>query len=99
MTITLTGLVVLLVIAGVCGAIGRAIGGGTRGGFLISIVVGFVGAVFGLLIANQMNLPEVLRLNVDGHSFPIVWSIIGAALFVALVHLLSGGATRRFRYR
>ena len=99
MTITLTGLVVLLIIAGVCGAIGRAIGGGTRGGFLISIVVGFVGAVFGLLIANQMNLPEVLRVNVDGHSFPIVWSIIGAALFVALVHLLSRGATRRFRYR
>jgi uncharacterized membrane protein YeaQ/YmgE (transglycosylase-associated protein family) len=99
MTITLTGLVVLLVIAGICGAIGRAIGSGTRGGFLISIVVGFVGAVFGLFIADQMNLPEVLRLNIDGHSFPIVWSIIGAALFVALVHLLSRGSTRRFRYR
>jgi uncharacterized membrane protein YeaQ/YmgE (transglycosylase-associated protein family) len=99
MTITLTGLVVLLVIAGVCGAIGRAIGGGTRGGFLVSIVVGFVGAVFGLFVANQMGLPEVLRVNIDGHSFPIVWSIIGAALFVALAHLLSGGATRRFRYR
>jgi uncharacterized membrane protein YeaQ/YmgE (transglycosylase-associated protein family) len=99
MTITLTGLVVLLVIAGICGAIGRAIGGGTRGGFLISIVVGFVGAVFGMFIAKQMNLPEVLRVNIDGHSFPILWSIIGAALFVALVHLLSGRASRRFRYR
>ena len=99
MTITLTGLVVLLVIAGICGAIGRAMGGGTRGGFLISIVVGFVGAVFGLLIANQMDLPELLSVNIDGHSFPIVWSIIGAALFVALARLLSGGATRRFRYR
>lgn len=99
MTITLTGLVVLLIIAGICGAIGRAIGGGTRGGFLISIVVGFVGAVFGMFIAKQMNLPEVLRVNIDGNSFPILWSIIGAALFVALVHLLSGGATRRFRYR
>jgi uncharacterized membrane protein YeaQ/YmgE (transglycosylase-associated protein family) len=99
MTITLTGLVVLLVIAGICGAIGRTIGGGTRGGFLIAIVVGFVGAVFGLFIANQMKLPELLRVNIDGHSFPILWSIIGAALFVALVHLLSGRATRRFRYR
>jgi uncharacterized membrane protein YeaQ/YmgE (transglycosylase-associated protein family) len=99
MTITLTGLVVLLVIAGICGAIGRAVGGGTRGGFLVSIVVGFVGAVFGLLLANQMHLPEVLRVNIDGHSFPIVWSIIGAALFVALARLLSGGRTRRFRYR
>jgi uncharacterized membrane protein YeaQ/YmgE (transglycosylase-associated protein family) len=99
MTITLTGLVVLLVIAGICGAIGRAVGGGTRGGFLISIVVGFVGAVLGLLIADQMDLPELLRVNIDGHSFPIVWSIIGAALFVALARLLAGGTTRRFRYR
>ena len=29
-------------IAGVCGAIGRAIGGGTGGGFFVSIAVGFV---------------------------------------------------------
>jgi hypothetical protein len=26
---------------------------------------------------------------VGGESFPIVWSIIGAALFVALLHLVS----------
>jgi uncharacterized membrane protein YeaQ/YmgE (transglycosylase-associated protein family) len=99
MTITLTGLVVLLVIAGICGAIGRAIGGGTRGGFLISIVVGFVGAVLGLLVADQMDLPELLRVNIDGRSFPILWSIIGSALLVVLAHLLTGRTTRRFRYR
>jgi uncharacterized membrane protein YeaQ/YmgE (transglycosylase-associated protein family) len=99
MTITLTGLVVLLIIAGICGAIGRALGGGTRGGFLISIVVGFVGAVLGLLVADAMDLPEILSLNVDGRSFPIVWSIIGGALFVAVAHLLTGNRTRRFRYR
>jgi uncharacterized membrane protein YeaQ/YmgE (transglycosylase-associated protein family) len=99
MTITLTGLVVLLIIAGICGAIGRAIGGGTRGGFLVSIVVGFVGALFGLFIAKEMKLPELLLVNIDGHSFPILWSIIGAALFVALIHLVSRGSTRRFRYR
>jgi len=99
MTITLTGLIVLLVIAGICGAIGRAIGGATRGGFLISIVIGFIGALFGLFIADKMNLPELLRVDIEGHSFPILWSIIGASLFVALIHLLSAGATRRFRYR
>jgi uncharacterized membrane protein YeaQ/YmgE (transglycosylase-associated protein family) len=88
MTITLTGLVVR-----------RALGGGTRGGFLISIVVGFVGAVVGLLVADALDLPEILRVNVDGHSFPIVWSILGGALFVVLAHLLTGRTTRRFYYR
>lgn len=98
MTLTLTGLLILLVVAGVCGAIGRAIGGGTRGGVLVSIAVGFVGALLGSFIAGYFRLPELLTVSIEGRGFPILWSIIGATLFVAFVHLLSGGRTRRFRY-
>jgi uncharacterized membrane protein YeaQ/YmgE (transglycosylase-associated protein family) len=97
MTITLTGLLILLVIAGVCGAIGRAIGGGTGGGFIVSIAVGFVGALLGSFLAGYVHLPELLVVNVEGRHFPILWSIIGATLFVALVHLLNGGSSRRWR--
>ena len=99
MTITLTGLLVLLLVAGVCGAIGRAIGGGTSGGVLVSIAVGFVGALLGTFIAGHFRLPELLMVTVDGRAFPILWSIIGAALFIAVIHLISGGTPRRFRYR
>jgi uncharacterized membrane protein YeaQ/YmgE (transglycosylase-associated protein family) len=98
MTLTLTGILILLVIAGICGGIGRAIGGGTGGGFFVSIAVGFVGALLGTFIAGKLRLPELLMVSVDGRGFPILWSIIGAALFVALVHLLSGGPRRRLRY-
>jgi uncharacterized membrane protein YeaQ/YmgE (transglycosylase-associated protein family) len=90
MSITLTGLLILLIIAGVCGAIGRAIGGGTGGGFLVSIAVGFVGALFGTIVAQTFHLPELLVVAVDRRPFPIVWSIIGGALFVAIIHLISG---------
>jgi len=100
MTLSITGLLVLLVVAGICGAIGRAIGGGTGGGFFVSIAVGFVGALLGTFVAGYFKLPELLLVTVDRHPFPIVWSIIGASLFVALVHLVSGGASgRRVRYR
>jgi uncharacterized membrane protein YeaQ/YmgE (transglycosylase-associated protein family) len=99
MTLTLTGLIILLIIAGVCGAIGRAIGGGTGGGILVSIAVGFVGALLGSFIAGYFHLPELLMVNVEGRAFPILWSIIGASLFVALVHLVSGGSSRRWGYR
>jgi uncharacterized membrane protein YeaQ/YmgE (transglycosylase-associated protein family) len=100
MTITLTGLLVLLVVAGICGAIGRSIGGGTRGGFLVSIAVGFVGALLGTIMASKLRLPELLMVQIDGRAFPILWSIIGASLFVALMHLLSGGGYgRSWRYR
>jgi uncharacterized membrane protein YeaQ/YmgE (transglycosylase-associated protein family) len=97
MTLSLTGLLILLVIAGVCGAIGRGIGGGSRGGFVVSIAVGFIGALFGSMIAAHFHLPELLMVSVEGRAFPILWSIIGAALFVAVVHLVSGGG-RRLRY-
>ena len=40
-------------------------------------------------MARQLNLAEPFVLDIGGQPFPILWSIIGAALFVALVHLLS----------
>jgi uncharacterized membrane protein YeaQ/YmgE (transglycosylase-associated protein family) len=98
MTLTLTGLLIMLVIAGICGAIGRAISGGTNGGFLVSIAVGFVGALLGTFIAAHFRLPELFTIVVDGRAFPILWSIIGAALFVALIQLVSG-RPRRWGYR
>lgn len=96
MNFTLTGLLVLLVIAGICGAIGRAIGGGTGGGFLVSIAVGFVGALLGSFMAEKLRLPELFTVTVDRHPFPILWSIIGAAVFVALIHLFSGRRIRSY---
>jgi uncharacterized membrane protein YeaQ/YmgE (transglycosylase-associated protein family) len=91
MTMSLSALIVLLVIAAVCGAIGRALAGG-GGGLITSIIIGFVGAVVGPWIALQLKLSEPLMIRVSGESFPILWSIIGSAVFVATLHLLT---TRR----
>lgn len=92
MTMSPTALLLLLVIAAVCGAVGKAIAGEVRGGLLVSIALGFIGALFGPWIARALKLPEPYTVVVGGHPFPIVWSIIGAALFVAIVHL---GSRRR----
>lgn len=89
MTMTLPGLIVLVVIAAICGAIGRALAGGSRGGLLVSIVIGFIGALLGPWLAVQMKLPEPFMLHISGQSFPVLWSIIGAALFVAIIQLIS----------
>ncbi len=90
MPLTLPGLIVLLVVAALCGAVGSAIAGGGRGGLLVSIALGFIGALIGPWVAHQLRLPEPFVFQASGQSFPVVWSIIGAALFVALVHLASG---------
>ena len=89
MTLSLTELILLIVIAAVCGAVGKALAGGTRGGLIVSTVLGFIGALVGPWIAQQLGLGEPFTVSVGGHSFPIVWSIIGAALFVALLHFIS----------
>jgi uncharacterized membrane protein YeaQ/YmgE (transglycosylase-associated protein family) len=90
MTMSLTQLVLLIIIAAVCGAIGKALAGGARGGLLVSIVLGFIGALLGPWVALQLKLPEPFVIRLDGHPFPVLWSIIGAALFVAFIHLISG---------
>ena len=79
----------LLLIAGICGAIGQAIGGYSHGGCLVSIALGFIGALLGSWLAGRLGLPELLALPVAGMRFPIIWSIIGSALFVAVINLIS----------
>ena len=80
---------VLLLIAGVCGALGQAISGFSRGGCLVSIALGFIGALIGLWLARQLNLPELFAVQVGTKQFPVIWSIVGSAIFVAIISLLT----------
>jgi uncharacterized membrane protein YeaQ/YmgE (transglycosylase-associated protein family) len=91
---TLLSLIILLCIAGLCGAIGQAIAGYSHTGLLGSIALGFIGALFGMWLASALHLPEVFAFRVGGQTFPILWSIIGSALFVAVLSLF----TRRRYY-
>ena len=82
-------LLILLLIAGVCGGLGQAISGSSRGGILVSIALGFIGSLLGLGLARSLNLPEPFWVTIDSTPFPIVWSIIGSALFVAVISLFN----------
>ena len=86
---TLLDLLLLLLIAGICGALGQAIAGYSRGGCLVSIALGFVGALLGLWLARLMQLPELFPVRIGTTSFPIIWSIVGSALFVAVLALIT----------
>lgn len=86
---TILDLVVLLIIAGLCGALGQAITGFSRGGCLVSIALGFIGALLGMWLARSLGLPELFSVQIGTTSFPIIWSIIGSALFVAVIALVS----------
>jgi uncharacterized membrane protein YeaQ/YmgE (transglycosylase-associated protein family) len=88
---TITGLIVLLLVAALAGGIGQALSGFSRGGCLVSIVFGFVGAYIGTWIATQFGLPEFFALNIDGQVFPLIWAIVGAALLSGVLALFFRG--------
>lgn len=85
MTFNVVEFLLLLVVAGVCGALGQAIAGYSRGGCVGAIAVGFIGGLLGTALARWLKLPELLSLRVGGVAFPIVWSVAGSALFVAVL--------------
>ena len=82
---TLLGLVVLLVVAGVAGSIGQGLAGYSRGGCLLSIILGFIGSLLGSWLARVLGLPILLPIQ----GLPVIWSIIGATIFVAVLGALT----------
>jgi uncharacterized membrane protein YeaQ/YmgE (transglycosylase-associated protein family) len=95
MSVSLLELLFLVAIAAACGAIGKAIAGSPRGGLIASMALGFIGALLGPWVAGMLSLSEPFTMTIGGHPFPILWSIIGAALFVAVIHLFSRRRRRR----
>jgi uncharacterized membrane protein YeaQ/YmgE (transglycosylase-associated protein family) len=88
---TLIDFLIFLVVAGLAGAIGQSLMGYSRSGCLLSIVTGYLGALIGTWIARQAGLPTWLTINVGGTAFPFLWAVIGAALLVAVISLLTRG--------
>jgi uncharacterized membrane protein YeaQ/YmgE (transglycosylase-associated protein family) len=86
---TLTDFLLLLAVAGLIGAIGQGIVGYSHGGCLVSIGVGFIGALVGTWLAKKMGLPDFFVLHIGTTSLPVVWSIAGSAIFIALISLMS----------
>ncbi len=87
---TIGGVLVLLLIAAISGGVAQALVGYSRGGCVVSIVIGFIGAFLGWWIADYFNLPLLFQINIQGQSFPVIWSIIGGVIFVAILNLISG---------
>ncbi len=79
----------LLLVAAICGTVAQMIVGVSVGGCLVSSVVGFIGALIGMWLARRVGLPEPLMVRIGGESFPVVWSVIGSALLLVVLSLLT----------
>jgi uncharacterized membrane protein YeaQ/YmgE (transglycosylase-associated protein family) len=100
---SLLELIVLLVIAGIAGAVAEFVVGFTPGGFLVSVILGVIGAYIGSWLAHRLHLPAILPITVGTQTIELVWTILGALVLVGLMSLLRGRhyprGRRRFYHR
>jgi len=89
MNLSVESLIILLIVGALVGIIAQRLVGSLRGGLLTSIALGFIGALIGSWAVKQFGLPEIYVLKIGHTSFPIVWAIIGAAVLVAILGLLT----------
>lgn len=86
---TWIGLILLLLIAAIAGSVGQALAGYSLGGLFVSIVIGFIGALLGYWLATRLGLPLLFPITIEGQTFPLIWAVIGSALFASVVGLLT----------
>lgn len=95
-TFSLVEILIWLVIAAICGVIAEALVGFSPGGLIASIAIGLVGAFIGSWLAASLGLPGLLTVTFGDVQVELVWTIIGAALLVAVLSLIR---RPRRRYR
>ena len=87
------GFLILLIVAAICGSIGAALAGRNTRCCLTSIVIGFIGAIIGTWLSRELGIGDLFYW----YRIPIIWSIIGAAIFVAVITALTGGSRSKRR--
>ncbi len=78
-----TDLLLIGLVALACGTLAQLTSGYSRGGCIVNLGLGFIGAVAGVLLARSVNVPLVYTLKVKTVEFPIIWAIIGSVFFLA----------------
>lgn len=84
----LADLILVALIAVVLGSLAQLTSGYSRGGWIVNLGVGFAGALAGVVLSRALNAPKIYNFEYRGIDFPIVYSLVGAALFLAAIGLL-----------
>jgi uncharacterized membrane protein YeaQ/YmgE (transglycosylase-associated protein family) len=88
------GFLALLLVAAICGSIGAAIAGYKTQGCVSNIALGLVGALIGTWLSRELNIKDFFYLA----RIPIVWSVIGASIFLVCITAITGNwSTRKKR--
>ena len=88
---TLLELGIYLAVGAICAGVAESLLQ-VHAGCLGSIVIGWLGAFVGTWVAHKLNLPELFVLRIGDAAVPVVWTIVGSFLLLAVVSLFRRGA-------
>ena len=92
---SLLNLLILLVIVGICGAIAETIVGFSPGGFVVSIIIGVIGAYLGTVIATALGLPPFFSIQIGEQRVELVWAVLGSILLLLVISFFRSASRRR----
>jgi uncharacterized membrane protein YeaQ/YmgE (transglycosylase-associated protein family) len=78
----------LVLIAGICGAVGLRLAGNAHAGVGSSLLVGFFGALVGSGLHRALHLPELIPLRIGNDVLPVMWTVVGSFVLVFVISIL-----------
>ena len=88
----LLGLLVYLVVAGIVGSVAQFLFGFGRGGFVVAVIIGLLGALLGDWLAAELGARALLPVEVAGETINLVWALIGSMIVLAVLGAVRGRA-------
>jgi len=80
--------VLTLGMALICGTLAQLTSGYSRGGWIVNLGIGFLGALAGVVVSRMLNAREIYNLQMGATSFPVIYALIGCVFFLAAINLL-----------
>ena len=80
-------LLLTCVVAVVCAMLGLSTSKYSRGGCIVYMAFGFIGAFLGTWVSRTLGFADVPDLTIGNSQFPVIWSLVGSVLLVAAVGL------------
>ncbi|NWG14202.1 MAG: hypothetical protein HXY20_11775 [Acidobacteria bacterium] len=81
-------LLYISVVAVVCALLGLSTSRYSRGGLIVYLAFGFIGAFAGTYVSRALDFADVPDLTIGVTKFPVIWALVGAVLLIAAIGVL-----------
>lgn len=78
-------LLMITLVAVITGTFAQLTSGFSKGGWIVNIILGLLGSTAGTIVGRLDKAPPLFNIEINGTSFPIIYCLIGAVLFLAAI--------------